>query len=245
MTTPVYFISDVHLTLDDGDWERTRRRRLFRFFDMIRESGGTLFIVGDFFDFWFEYQRVIPKQYCDVISQFYKLREADIDIHYVLGNHDFWTNDFLSDQLGIHVYPSEANVDIDGMRVHLSHGDGLLIKDTGYRLMRKILRSRVCIFLYRWLHPDLGMALAQAASRLSRKYNHDDGTKEAKFDELSGYARSRWEEGADVVVLGHYHLNLLNSDHNGKRFLCLGDWIAHYTYGKLSQGRLTIETWPA
>lgn len=245
MATPVYFISDVHLTLDNGDWEQTRRRRLFKFFDMIRETGGTLVIVGDFFDLWFEYRQVIPKGYFDVISQLDQLRKANIAIHYIVGNHDYWTIDFLNEQLGIHVYPANAEIEIDGVHLHLTHGDGLLSKDTGYRLMRFVLRSRLCIFLYRWLHPDLGLALAQSASRLSRKYNHADSQGKAKFNELAGYAQARWNEGADIVVMGHYHLNRLRTEKNGKSFLCLGDWISHYTYGKLAQGQLTLETWPA
>jgi len=242
MTTPAYFISDVHLTLNGDKDEEEKRRHLFRFFDMIRQSGGTLFIVGDFFDFWFEYQHVIPKRYFDVISRLYQLKEAGMDIHFILGNHDYWTNDFLNGPLGIHVHQSGAEVNIDGQRILLTHGDGLLEKDTGYRLMRKVLRSRACVFLYRWLHPDLGITLAQSASRLSRKNNQPDDQEQAMFDELSQYARDRWAEGCDVVVMGHYHLNRLHTNSDGKSFLCLGDWISHYTYGKLSQGRLTLES---
>ncbi len=244
MTTPAYFIADVHLTLNDGDQERERRRNLFQFFDMIRQSGGTLFIVGDFFDFWFEYKHVIPKRYFDVISHLHYLQTAGVDIHFILGNHDYWTNDFLNGSLGMQVYQTEAEVEIDGRRIHLTHGDGLLTKDTGYRLMRKILHSRAVIFFFRWLHPDLGISMAQSASRLSRKYNQPEVGEKAEFDELSRYAHHRWAEGCDVVVMGHYHLNRLSTNHAGKSFLCLGDWNSPFTYGKLSQGRLTLESWP-
>ncbi|UCD37107.1 MAG: UDP-2,3-diacylglucosamine diphosphatase [Fidelibacterota bacterium] len=243
MTTPAYFISDVHLTLDDGEPEQERRRHLFKFFDMIGQSGGTLFIVGDFFDFWFEYNHVIPKRYFDVVSQLRQLRTRGVEIHFILGNHDYWTNDFLNSSMGIQVYPDTAEVEIDGHRIHLTHGDGLLAEDTGYRLMRKILRSRVTVFLYRCLHPDLGIKLAQSASRLSRKNNPPRGNQDATFDELSQYAHDRWAEGYDIVIMGHYHLNRLHIGQDGRSFLCLGDWISHYTYGKLSQDRLTLETW--
>ncbi|MFB0516688.1 MAG: UDP-2,3-diacylglucosamine diphosphatase [Candidatus Neomarinimicrobiota bacterium] len=244
MTTPAYFISDVHLTLNDGEREREKRRYLFQFFDMVRGTGGTLFIVGDFFDFWFEYKHVIPKRYFDVISQLHQLRVAGIDIHFIVGNHDYWINDFLSSSLGMHVYPAEAEVEIDGRRILITHGDGLLAKDTGYRLLRKFLRNRTIVFLYRWFHPDLGIALAQSASRLSRKYNQPEDQKQSVFDELSRYARNRWADGWDVVVMGHYHLDHLHTNHDGKIFLCLGDWISQYSYAKLSQGQLTLESWP-
>ena len=242
MTTPAYFISDVHLTLNGDEGEQEKRRHLFRFFDMVQQSGGTLFIVGDFFDFWFEYRHVIPKRYFDVISRLQQLKDAGVDIHFILGNHDYWANDFLNGPLGIHIHQSKADVKIDGQRIHLTHGDGLLAKDSGYRLMRKVLHNPACIFLYRWLHPDLGITLAQSASRLSRKNNHPDDQEMAMFDELSQYARNRWAEGCDVVVMGHYHLNRLHTNSDGKSFLCLGDWISHYSYGKLFQGRLTLES---
>jgi len=244
MTTPAYFIADIHLTLNDGEQEREKRQYLFQFLDMVQQSGGTLFIVGDFFDFWFEYRHVIPRRYFDVISHLHQLRAAGVDIHFIPGNHDYWTNDFLSSSLGMHVYHAEAEVEIDGRRVHLTHGDGLLAKDTGYRLMRKILRSRTIVFLYRWLHPDLGIALAQSASRLSRKYSQTNDQQQATFAELTRYARDRWADGCDVVVMGHYHLNRLHINPDGKALLCLGDWISQYTYGKLHQGRLTLESWP-
>ncbi|UCH10397.1 MAG: UDP-2,3-diacylglucosamine diphosphatase [Fidelibacterota bacterium] len=244
MTAPAYFISDVHLSLNDGDQEQERRQHLYRFFDMVRHTGGTLFLVGDFFDFWFEYNHVIPKRYFDVISHLYQLHNSGVEIHFILGNHDYWTNDFLNGPMGMHVYPAEAVVDIDGQRIHLTHGDGLLARDTGYRLMRKILRSRITVFLFRWLHPDLGITLAQSASRISRKYNPPEGFDETRIEELSRYAAARWDEGCDMVVMGHYHLNRLHTTNEGKSFLLLGDWIYHYTYGKLEQGRLTLETWP-
>jgi UDP-2,3-diacylglucosamine hydrolase len=244
MTTPAYFISDVHLTLNNGDWEQARRKRLFAFFDMVAQSGGSLFILGDFFDFWFEYKRVIPKDYFDILTQLQRLRKAGVEIHFVLGNHDYWTDKFLNDTLGIHIYPEDTEVTINGRRFYLTHGDGLLAEDRGYRIMRKILRSPLVTFLYRWFHPDLGIALAQSASRLSRKYNPPVAQEEQRFQELTGFARAHWNAGCDVVVIGHYHLNRLNTEPGGKSILCLGDWISHYTYGKFADGNLTLEPWP-
>ena len=244
MTTAVYLISDVHLILRDNKTERTRRQRLFRFFDMIRETGGALFIVGDLFDFWFEYRRVIPKGYFDVISQLYLLRNSGVDIHFILGNHDYWTGDFFGKYLGIHVYKEAADVEIAGCRVHLTHGDGLLPSDRGYRLMRRLLRSRLTIFLYRWFHPDLGIALAQSTSRLSRKYNPDVGQEDDKFNGLMGYVKERWAAGSDIVVIGHYHVNRLHTNSKGQSFLCMGDWINHFTYGRILDGQIENLNWP-
>jgi len=212
---------------------------------MVCKSGGSLYIVGDFFDFWFEYKHVVPAQYMDVISQFYKLREAGVDMHYVLGNHDYWTNGFFRNALEMHIHPFGTDVKIGDRHVHLIHGDGLLARDRGYRLMRKVLRNPFTIFLYRWLHPDIGVALALSASRFSRQYNPTPENGDIMFEELTDYAAAQWNGGADLVIMGHYHLNRLHFRADGKGFLCLGDWISHYSYGQLRDGQLTLENWPA
>ena len=245
MTTPAYLISDVHLTLQDNQEERNRRKLLFQFFHMVQETGGTLYIVGDLFDFWFEYRQVVAKGYLDVISQLYMLRNSGVEIHFILGNHDYWADDFFAKYLGFHVYQEAADVEIGGRRVHLTHGDGLLPSDRGYRLLRLVLRNRLTIFLYRWFHPDLGIALAQYASRLSRKYNPDDGREDYKFNGLMGYVQEQWAAGADLVVMGHYHVNRLQTNTEGKSFLCLGDWINHFTYGRILDGRIELLKWSA
>ena len=245
MSTPAYFISDVHLTLHNGSEERERRRRLFEFFRLVARSHGSLYLVGDFFDFWFEYRHVIPRGYFDVIAELYRLRQAGVPIHFVLGNHDYWTDNFLSDQLGIQIHTHDLELEIEGRRFYLTHGDGLLAEEGGYRLLRKILRSRICIFLYRWLHPDWGIALAQSASRLSRKHNGAAKLEDGKIAQLTKFAQNRWDDGSDCVVMGHYHLNRLIDQQDGKSFLCLGDWLTHFTYGQYVDGKLSLESLPS
>ena len=243
MTTPAYLISDVHLTLQDNQEEQNRRKLLFQFINMVQVTGGTLYIVGDLFDFWFEYRQVVAKGYLDVISQLYMLRNSGVEIHFILGNHDYWADDFFAKYLGFHVYQEAADVEIGGRRVHLTHGDGLLPSDRGYRLLRLVLRNRLTIFLYRWFHPDLGIALAQYASRLSRKYNPDDGREDYKFNGLMGYVQEQWAAGADIVVMGHYHVNRWQTNTEGKSFLCLGGWINHYTYARTLYGQVALVKW--
>lgn len=236
-----FFISDVHLTLDKGEWELSRRERLYRFFELVKRANGQLFIIGDFFDFWFEYKHVVARNYLDVLFELRQLQLAGIKIHFVLGNHDWWTRDLLTDYLGIQVYTDATIIDIDGQQVYLTHGDGLLKHDGGYRLLKRIIRHPIAVFLYRWLHPDIGIALAQNASQISRRYNTGGyGTK--YFDELTGFAKTKWAEGNTLVVMGHYHLNQMVTE-DGNTFACLGDWISQFTYGKLQEGNFTLEHW--
>ena len=245
MNAPVYFISDVHLALANHEQEQQRRNRLFRLFDTVRESGGTLYILGDFFDFWFEYRHVIPRYYFDVLANLQALVTAGIRVEFILGNHDFWTRDFLTGVLGIRVHRQAVEVTIKGKRIWLTHGDGLLKGERGYRFMRRIIRSRPFVFLFRWLHPDLGVAFASRISATNRG-NHDRREKwaEVRFAELLEVAENRWNAGLDTVIMGHYHLNRLYTTPEGKQLLCLGDWISHFTYGKIADDGLTLEVWP-
>ena len=245
MTDRAYFLSDVHLSLNNEAPEQRRRERLFRLFESIRETGGTLYIVGDFFDFWFEYKHAVPRYYYDVLAELRALVTAGVQVHYILGNHDYWTRDFLADVIGIQIHHQAARFTIGNRQVLLSHGDGLLQGERGYRIMRRIIRSRWFVFLYRWTHPDIGIAFAQAISRTSRNnQSHYYQDKDAYHEELIRYAQVQWEDGTDLVVLGHYHLNRLHTSDGGKQLLCLGDWISHFTYGKIVADELTLEFWP-
>ncbi len=241
MSTTSFFISDVHLTLNKGDWELSRRDRLYRFFELVKTEKGQLFIIGDFFDFWFEYKHVVAKNYLDVLFELRQLQRAGIKIHFVLGNHDWWARDLLSTDMGIQIYSKDTIFDIDGQQVYLTHGDGLIKKDSGYRLMKRIIRHPILVFLYRWLHPDIGIATAQSVAQISRKYN-SGRYSDKYFVELTEFARTKWAEGNKLVVMGHYHLSRLIVD-DGNTFACLGDWISQFTYGKLQQTNFTLEHW--
>lgn len=244
MGNSTYFISDIHLTLNNGKFENHRRQALYGLFEKIKNTGGKLYILGDFFDFWFEYLHVIPKGYYDVLANLNNLVRAGVEVHFIVGNHDFWTRDFLTEYLNITVHKAEIDIVLDGQTVHLTHGDGLLKDDRGYRLLRKIIRNRLFIWLFRWLHPDIGIGIAQAASGLSRKYHLEDPYKDAKFAELLEYARIKWDDGSNVVIMGHYHLNKVHTEPDGRVFLSMGDWVSHFTYGVLHEGNIELVQWP-
>ena len=152
MDLPVYFISDIHLMLKRTESAIKREEILYSFFDHVKNSGGTLFINGDLFDFYFEYQDVIPKVYAPFYYQILKLRESGVKVHYVLGNHDFWVMDFINDYLFDEVYKNDLKIDIAEKTFYITHGDGYLSWDRSYRVLKRFIRSRLFIWLYRSLH---------------------------------------------------------------------------------------------
>jgi UDP-2,3-diacylglucosamine hydrolase len=235
-----YFISDVHLGLGSRETEKAKEDRLLQFLRSIRPTTERLFIVGDLFDFWFEYRTVIPKGFHRTLTALQDFTDHGIRVDYLLGNHDYWVDDFFKQEIGIDVLAKPYEVKLEGKRIFLHHGDGLAQHDLGYKLIKPVLRNRASIFAYRWLHPDLGVKLARGSSRSSREY-----TSKKDFGEVEGmeaYASSLIAGGADVVVMGHRHQPLIKTIDKGV-YVNLGDWISFSTYGKFALGKMTLETW--
>lgn len=238
MTT--YFISDVHLGLGAPEEERKKEDRLLKLLEHVRRNGAALYVVGDLFDFWFDYKTVVPRGFHRTLTALQALTDADIPVHFLAGNHDYWIGDFFEKELKIQVHLEAFETTIEGKRVFMHHGDGLAQKDLGYRLIKPILRSRLSIAAYRWLHPDIGVKLARGSSRTSRQYTSekDFGEEEA----MVAYAQGLIDTGIDVVVMGHRHRPELRTLGNGV-YINLGDWITHFTYGSLNTFGMRLETW--
>jgi len=235
-----YFISDVHLGIGERDQERRREDFLLGFLEAVRPSAATLCIVGDLFDFWFEYGTVIPKGFHRTLTAIQRYPECGIPVHFLTGNHDYWMLDFFQKELGVTIHREPVELVLGGKRILLHHGDGLALNDIGYRLIKPVLRNRFSIALYRWLHPDIGIRLARGSSRTSREY-----TSKKDYGEQEGmlaYAAERFREGMDIVVMGHTHEPELRTV-DGGTYVNLGDWLTHRTYGMLDGGTMRLESW--
>ena len=223
----IYFISDIHLGAKSEKEEKDRVTKFLNFLKEIENKAQKIFIVGDLFDFWFEYKYVIPKRYFSVLHQLKKFQEKNIEVHYFTGNHDFWLGDFFSTEMGIIIHENDWSGTIDGKKFYLYHGDGIAKKDSGYRFMKKILRNKTNLKIYRWLHPDIGIPFARFISGSSRHYT--DRIDLNDNDDYIEFARGKFEEGYDYVMMGHRH-NPLEINENGKKYINLGDWLVHFSY---------------
>ncbi len=235
-----FFISDVHLGSNHKGGPDRRLPLLLDFLGMVEVSGSHLFMLGDLFDFWFEYKTVIPRLYFELLYELRHLTQKGIQVYLLKGNHDFWMDSFFPQSLGIPVYDDFIDITVQERRLYVSHGDGLARRDHGYRFLKNILRHPLNVTLYRLIHPDLGYALASFSSKLSRDYKP---IKDDDEDYLE-FARGRFPEGYDCVILGHTHRPLIEKVENGV-YLNTGDWMSSFTYGKLFQGVLTLEHWPS
>ncbi len=236
-----YFISDVHLGLGTRDQERRKEERLLSFLRAILPSTERLFIVGDLFDFWFEYRTVIPKGFHRTLSALQDLTDHGVAVEYLAGNHDYWIGDFFTAELGMILRFDPYEIEIQGKRVYLHHGDGLAENDLGYRMIKPILRNRWSIRAYRLLHPDFGVRLARRSSQTSRAYT---STKDYGKEEegMLAFARQKIHDGVDIVVMGHRHKPRIITVESGT-YVNLGDWIDFFTYGEMVEGRMSLNTW--
>jgi len=235
-----FFISDVHLGLEDKERERAKERRLLSFFRRVEEEGDQLYILGDLFDYWFEYKYVIPRGYHHVLSALGRLVEHGVEVRYLAGNHDFWLKDFFPSDLGIPVYKDPVGITIGGKRFYLHHGDGLALRDAGYRLLKKVLRNRLSIFFFTLIHPDITAPIAKASSKGSRQY-----TDRKDFGETDGMilcATDKIREGYDFVVMGHRHVPLYQAIGRGV-YINLGDWISYSSYAEFDGSTIALKSW--
>jgi UDP-2,3-diacylglucosamine hydrolase len=233
-----YFISDVHLGEISKIDEEEKVQKFLTFLKKINGDAERIFFVGDLFDFWFEYKFTIPKKHFSVLHQLALLQNKKIEMHYLAGNHDFFLGNFFEKELNIRTYSNEWTGKIYGKNFYIFHGDGVAKKDTGYRILKKIIRNPVSIKLYRLIHPDIGIPLARFISGSSRIY-----TDNIKLDDQNDYiefARERFKEGFDYVIMGHRHEPFVLNEKK-KKYINLGDWLVHFSYAVFDGNNIELK----
>lgn len=224
----IYFVSDLHLGLGSRTEDKARERDFLRFLRAIRSDCETLFILGDLFDYWFEYNTVIPKFHIRTLAELALMRDEGISIYYIMGNHDFGHKNYFEEELDIPIYKNDLEITLHGKRFYLAHGDGKAYNDTGYLILRSILRNPFCQWLYKWIHPDIGIPLASSSSHASRDYTGEKNY--GKRDGLRDFAEKRIEAGADFVLMGHRHKPHIEKMGAGF-YVNLGDLLSNRTLG--------------
>ncbi|MEX0602725.1 MAG: UDP-2,3-diacylglucosamine diphosphatase [Bacteroidota bacterium] len=235
----IYFFSDAHLGIGTREEDRKKEDRIVRFLESIRRDAEELFIVGDLFDYWFEYTTVVPKGYVRLFAALASLAENGTRISYVAGNHDFWMKSYFRDEMGIELFRDPIERTIRGKRFYIHHGDGILKNDTGYRILKRFLRNTLNIRLFSLLHPDLGARIARWSSRKSRAHT---ANRAFEGNDMVEFAEHKVREGFDFVIMGHNHASTTRNIGRGI-YVNLGDWITEYTYAVFDGKSLSLKRW--
>lgn len=245
-TKKIYFASDQHFGAPTVEKSKIREQKFVNWLDAIKNDAGVIFLLGDLFDFWFEYKKAVPRGFVRVLGKLAELRDSGIEIHFFIGNHDLWMTDYFETELNIPIYHEPKEFTFNNKTFLIGHGDGLGPGDKGYKRMKKVFTNPISKWLYRWLHPDVGIKLAQY---LSVKNKLISGEEDVKFlgeenEWLVIYCKKKLtEKHYDYFVFGHRHLPLEIELRKNSKYINTGDWIRYFTYAVYDGEQMVLKSY--
>lgn len=240
----IYFASDFHLGIPNAEKSLEREKKIVRWLDICKKDADEIFLLGDIFDFWFEYKTVIPRGYTRLLGKISEITDSGIPVHVFTGNHDMWIFDYLPKETGVQLYREPITREWNGKKYYIGHGDGLGPGDHGYKFIKKVFSNKICQWLFARFHPNFGIGMANFWSRTSRKshYENDQVFLGEDKEWLAIYSKEILEkEFYDYFVFGHRHIPLNIDLGKNSRYINLGDWISHFTYGVVDGGEMVIK----
>lgn len=231
----VYFIADAHLGSLATEHKRTQERRLVRFLDDIKDKAEAVYMLGDMFDFWYEYRYAVPKGYTRFLGKISELTDMGVEVHFFTGNHDIWAYSYLREECGVILHRRALTTEINGNVFYLAHGDQMGEKTFGFRFIQSIFHSKICQTLFSSLHPrwgiDFGLKWAKH-SRLKREDGKEPPYLGEDKETLVQWSKEFIKQSPEInyFIFGHRHIELDLYLSKTTRLLILGDWISQYTY---------------
>ena len=241
--TKVYFASDLHLGVPNKIASLEREKLFVRWLTEIRKDATAIYLLGDVFDFWFEYKKVIPRGYTRILGKLSEIADSGIPIYFFTGNHDMWAFDYLKDEVGIkEIYRGNIHIEINNKKFYLGHGDGLGPGDKGYKIIKKIFASSLCQWLFARLHPNFGISIAEYWSKKSRIANSvKDEVNHGDKEWLTQFCKQKMKTiEVDYFIFGHRHLPLNIDLGQNTTYMNLGEWVNYNTYAVFDGGKLEL-----
>ncbi len=242
--TKLYFASDFHLGAPNLEESHKRERLIIKWLDEIKVDAKSIYLVGDIFDFWFEYKKVVPKGFVRFLGKLAELIDSGISVHLFVGNHDLWIRDYLETEIGLKVHHNNLIVEEGNKKLFIGHGDGLGKGDYTYKVLRKIFTSKFCQWAFARLHPNLALSLAHTWSLNSRKSGSEAKYISDDKEILIGYCKE--QQGfnpVDYYIFGHRHLPLEITIDQQAKYINLGDWLNHFTFAVFESGNLNLKVY--
>lgn len=242
----VYFLSDAHLGSLAIPHPRTHERRLVNFLDKIKDDAGAIYLLGDMFDFWYEYRHVVPKGYTRFLGKLSELTDRGVEVHYFTGNHDIWCGDYLEKECGVVLHREPLTTEIYGKEFYLAHGDGLGDPDKKFKLLRRMFHSHTLQTLFSALHPRWGVAFGLAWAKHSRLKRIDGREPDYMGEDkeyLVQFTKEYLKQHPEInyFIFGHRHIDLDLALRGNARIMILGDWINLFTYAVFDGENIFLE----
>ncbi len=238
----IYFASDFHLGIPDFESSLEREKKIVRWLNSIEDDAAKIFLVGDLFDFWFEYKYVVPRGHVRLLGKIAELKDKGIDIHVFTGNHDLWMYGYFEEELKVPVHHDSIQFEFGGKKFFVGHGDGIGPGDNGFKFMKRIFKSKAAQVLYGMLHPYIAFKVARFFSHNSRRANEEEAFLGDDKEWQIIYAKEVLQkEHVDYFLFGHRHIVLDKPIAENTTFINLGDWIIHFTYAEFDGNTCKIK----
>jgi UDP-2,3-diacylglucosamine hydrolase len=243
-TGKIFFASDFHLGLPAGSPPVEREKKVVRWLNSIASEAREIYLLGDIFDFWWEYKLVVPRGFTRFLGTASEITDSGVPIHFFTGNHDMWVSDYLSSECGVTLHTKPLTTILNGKKLHLAHGEGLGTKDAAYKILLSIFRNKPLRILYSALHPAIGIGIGQKWSLNSRLGKGiSKGFLGEEKEDLIRYARTiLGNEHIDYFIFGHRHLEMTYKLSAETEIVFLGDWIQNGSYAELNEEGLIFRT---
>ena len=242
----IYFASDFHLGIPNKTESQEREKLIVLWLDTIKNDADSIYLLGDIFDFWFEYKKVIPKGFVRFLGKISELIDNGIKIYFFTGNHDMWMEEYFNEEIGVIVHKKNQIISHQNKQLFIGHGDGIDKTDYSYKLLNIIFKSKICKWLFSRLHPNFAFKIAQAWSRKSRGKIYNDTDINNGIEKLIEYCKKRQSiKAVDYYIFGHQHHPIKRNINQRCLYVNTGDWILHKTYAVLEDGLLELKTFKA
>jgi len=240
----IYFASDFHLGSPNLEESHKREKKIVQWLTEIEKDAKAIYLVGDIFDFWFEYNKVVPKGFVRLLGKIASITDNGTPVHIFVGNHDLWMKDYLETEIGVSIHHENIIIQDGNKKILIGHGDGLGDGDYFYKILKKIFISKICQWIFARFHPNFSFALAHTWSKSSRKSGEEAKFSNKEKEILFGYCQEQQKVNpVDYYIFGHRHLPIELKMDKKATYINLGEWISQKTYGVLEKGILKLETY--
>ncbi len=243
MKNKIYFLSDAHLGSVFHENSIDVERKMCRWFDVVKQDAKAIYLLGDIFDYWFEYKNVVPRGFTRVLGKIAEITDSGIPVYFFIGNHDIWLTDYLSTECGVIVVKKPVLKNFNGKKFFLAHGDGLGYESPSFMFIRKIYHSRFLRFLYAAIHPRWTMAFARKWSNYSRINGDIEPYMGEEKEHLIQFAKEKLKSDPSInyFVFGHRHIMLNHSLNEHSNIVILGDWMQYFSYGVFDGEKMQLK----